>query len=206
MKRIKYTLILVLLVAAGLALLAATQTWFTLQVPSASQSGLAVSGAVAAPALSALGFAGLALAAALAIAGPVIRVVLGILGVVLGGSVVLAAAIAIGDPVRSGGSVVTRATGVAGDESLHGLVTAVGATAWPAVGVAAGVLLALGSIAVLISARLWPASSRRYQAARFESANPGVTPGATPAASPADEAPRSVDEWDELSRGDDPTA
>ncbi|MEJ3404974.1 Trp biosynthesis-associated membrane protein [Rathayibacter sp. YIM 133350] len=192
-RRLKFAVIAVLLVAAALALTAATQTWFTLTL-RASGARLPVSGAVAAPALSALAFAGIALAAALAIAGPVIRLVLGALGIVLGGAIVLAAGLALSDAVAAGAPAVTSSTGVSGQDSVHALVSAVATTPWPVLAIVAGVLVALGGLAVLLTARLWPASSRRYQAVRLE------------AADGTGRAPDAVDEWDELSRGDDPTA
>ena len=204
MKRLKYGSIVVVLVATAIALVAASQPWFTLRVPSAAggSNDLTVSGAIAAPALSALGFAALALAAALAIAGPLIRIVLGILGVVLGGSIVLAASVALSDPVAAGASVVTHATGVAGDSSVHDLVASTTATVWPVLAIVAGALLALTCLAVIVTARAWPASSRRYQAVRLEDPDAAAAP--EPAEQPARD--RAVDEWDELSRGDDPTA
>ena len=153
MKRLKYGSIVVVLVATAVALVAASQPWFTLRVPSAAggSNDLTVSGAIAAPALSALGFAALALVAALAIAGPLIRIVLGILGVVLGGSIVLAASVALSDPVAAGASVVTHATGVAGDSSVHDLVASTTATAWPVLAIVAGALLALTCLAVIVT-------------------------------------------------------
>ncbi|MET0976759.1 MAG: Trp biosynthesis-associated membrane protein [Leifsonia sp.] len=195
MRKPKYPLILLVIVSAGLALLSATQTWFTFTIASGAggSAELVVNGSVAAPALSALSFAAIALAAALAIAGPVIRIVLGVLGVVLGGSVILSAAIAIGDPALSGASAVTKATGVSGAESVRGLVSSVTWTAWPVLALVAGILLVLAAIAVLVTSRMWPASARRYQAVRLEGAETSAKD-------------RAVDEWDELSRGDDPTA
>ena len=104
---------------AALALLAWSQTWFELgsRIAAAQGAGepIAVAGSVASPALAALGLAGLALVAALAIAGPGIRIVLGVLEVVLGGCVLLAAS-ASRSAIRSRPSRrrSTDATGVSG--------------------------------------------------------------------------------------------
>ncbi|KQO99853.1 Trp biosynthesis-associated membrane protein [Leifsonia sp. Leaf264] len=195
MQKPKYKVILVVIVGAALALLAATQQWFTLTVTSGAggSTELAVSGAVAAPALSALAFAALALAAALAIAGPLIRIVLGVLGLLLGGSLILSTALALGDPVAAGASVVTAATGVSGSDSVHALVGAVSSTAWPVVALVAGIVIVIGSLGVLVTTRQWPGSARKYQAVRLEGTEVSAKD-------------RAVDEWDELSRGDDPTA
>jgi uncharacterized membrane protein (TIGR02234 family) len=194
-KRPKYPLILLVVLAAGLALLSATQQWFTLTISSGAggSAELSVDGTVAAPALSALAFAAIALAAALAIAGPVIRIVLGILGVLLGGSIILSASLAIADPAVAGAAAVTTSTGVSGTESVRTLVTAVVSTPWPILALVAGALLVLVALAVLVTSRSWPASARKYQAVRTESSEVSAKD-------------RAVDEWDELSRGDDPTA
>ncbi len=138
----------------------------------ASGDAIAVPGSIASPALAALGLAGLALVAALAIAGPGIRIVLGVLEVLLGGSIVLAASLSIGDPVAAVSPAVTDATGVAGSEPTASLVAEVTPTFWPTVGVIAGVILILAGVLVLATGMRWPASSRRYRGARLEQAAP----------------------------------
>ncbi len=82
------------------------------------------------------------------------------------------------------------------------LVAAAIATAWPAVAIVGGVLLVLAGIAVLVTGTRWPTSSRRYRAARLADADEvaGHEAGGRAASD------RAIDDWDELSRGDDPTA
>lgn len=178
----------------GIALLAVllfadwSQNWFTLTVQGAP---FPVSGQVAGSALSALALASLALIAALAIAGPFFRVVLGILQALLGVCVVAVSAFAIADPVVSATSAITKATGVAGTQSVAALVTATSVTAWPVVAIVLGVLLTLLGLAIAPTARSWPVSGRKYSRTRLE-------------APEADELD-SVQEWDALSEGDDPT-
>lgn len=200
--RMKLPAIIASVVGSGLALLAWSQTWFGLVLASGTGAHvnaevIAVSGSVASPALAALGLAGLALAAALALAGPAIRVVLGVLEIVLGGCLVLAAWLALADPVAAVSASVTEATGVAGDGPTAELVGAAVATAWPAVALVGGVLVAAAGGLVLATGTRWPGSSRRYRSG-LEPADgaPAVERGA---------AERAVDDWDELSRGDDPT-
>ncbi|BDZ66497.1 Trp biosynthesis-associated membrane protein [Agromyces mangrovi Wang et al. 2018] len=187
-RRLKLTLVLAVLGASGLGLVAWTQTWFTITLDTGDAH--AVPGEVADAALAALALAGLALGAALAIAGRVARLVLGVLAVVLGACVVLSAWLALVDPAAAAAPVVTEATGIAGD-SAAALVTSVAGTAWPWLGAASGVVLAAAGIAVLATSSRWPESSRRYRAVQVERAD-GGSAGA-------------VDEWDELSRGEDPT-
>jgi hypothetical protein len=198
--RMKLPAILGILLGSGLALLSWSQTWYSATLVDGSASGAAttleVGGQAAAPALSALALAGLALAGALSIAGPVIRVVLGLLDAVLGGCIVLAAWLSIADPVAAVSSSVAEATGVAGAESTADLVAAVAASPWPAVAVAGGVLVAVSGLAVLVTAHAWP-TSRRYGGggARVEPDGGAEAPASD----------RAVEAWDELSRGEDPT-
>lgn len=167
-------------------LLAWTQPWFTIElIPSGS---VTAAGDVAAPALTALALSGLALAGALTIAGPVFRVVLAVLQIAIGALVVASAAIALTNPIAASASVISALTGVSGASSIAALVSAVGSTAWPYVGLGCGVLLVLLGVAIIVSSRRWPESSRRYQAVRLEK---------------ADGSP--VDDWDALSDGRDPT-
>ena len=202
-RRIKYGAILGIVLLAALELTSSTQTWFVLTLAGTTDD-LDVAGTVAAPALSALALAGLALAAALAIAGPAFRVVLGLLQIVLGGSVVLAAATALGDPVRAGSSVVTEATAIAGEQSVAALVGSSTATAWPVVALVAGALTAVLGVGVLATVRRWPDARKKKRVSRFEPAD-GYGHGAS-SVETDDGTIDPVVSWDELSRGDDPTS
>lgn len=227
-RRIKYSTMLLLVVGSGLALLAATQTWFTIRLTDTAEHAATVSvaGSVAAPALTALALAGLALTAALAIAGPVFRVVLALLGLLLGVSVLISAITAVSDAVRASASAITTATGVAGDASIRHLVHSVDTQFWPWLAVAAGVLIILASAAVVVFSRLWPGPSRKYQtrfagedgrpaeeivaeAAEDTPTDAAATPDAeaadTPGTSGTLDRDTAIDSWDELTRGDDPT-
>jgi uncharacterized membrane protein (TIGR02234 family) len=178
----------------AIALLAAlifadwSQTWFTLTVQG---KPFPVAGQVAGSALSALALASLALIAALAIAGRFFRVVLGILLALLGVCVIAVSAFAIGNPVVAATSAITKATGVAGTQSVAKLVTATSLTAWPVVAIVLGVLLTLLGLAIAPTARSWPDSGRKYSRSRLT----------VPDADTQD----PVQEWDALSEGDDPT-
>ncbi|MCU1508823.1 MAG: hypothetical protein JWQ12_1088 [Glaciihabitans sp.] len=186
--RLRLLSILAIAVVAALTLLSATQLWWTIRIPGRS---LDVAGTVASSGLSALALTGLALAAALAIAGPVFRVVLGVLQLLIGGTVVLAAATSIASPSTAAASVITKATGVAGTASVDGLVDSISSTAWPAVAVIAGILSFLLGVFVLATFRRWPGPSRKYSAVRMASADATGDP---------------VVSWDALSEGDDPTS
>ena len=202
-RRVKLALILGVLLASGIALLSWTQVWILADVATSgsAREHLEVTGSTASPALTALALAGLALGGALTIAGPVIRVVLGLLAILLGVSVFLGAFLAVSDPAGASAAAVTAATGISGKESIDVAVIDPTVTAWPFVALAAAVLMALVGVAIVVTARRWPGPTTRYQAVRLEPARP------TDADDAAEAAPRdAVDDWDELSRGDDPTA
>lgn len=218
-RRLKLGHILSVLAASGLALLAWTQVWVNATVgqTGAARQTLEVSGATAAPGVTALALAGLALAGALSIAGPVIRVVLGVLEVLLGFSVSLSAFLAITDPAAASAGAVTDATGISGADSVVDAVTEASVTLWPFVALLAGVLMAGAGVGVLVTARRWPGPTSRYQAVRFEAVDPSGATGATGPFGATDagghdaadvSAPErdAVDDWDGLSRGEDPTA
>lgn len=192
-KRLKSVTLLAIVAVSALTLLAWTQTWFTIGLSGTdtATTSIAVAGSVAAPALSALSLAGLALVAALAISGRMLRMLFGVLELALGAGVVLSSLVAIGSPVAASASAVTKATGLSGAASVAHLVTSVTPTAWPWVAVALGVLAALLGAVVSSTTRRWPGSTGRYQQV-----------------SPAEsrKTPNRVSDWDELSGGSDPTS
>ena len=186
-RRLRLLTILAVPVFAALTLLAVTQPWWTVTL---ADRPIEVIGTAASPALSALSLSSFALAAALAISGPVFRVIMGVLQIAIGGTVVLASMVSITDPIAASASLISEATGVAGDASVAALVESVTLGAWPWVAVVSGVLAALVGVLLLATFRRWPAASRKYQAVRLEDPS----------------APRdSVGDWDALSDGADPT-
>ncbi|TFD67918.1 Trp biosynthesis-associated membrane protein [Cryobacterium ruanii] len=214
-RRLKLVLILTILGASALAMLAWTQVWVHAEVglPDAGTQVLQIDGAIAAPALTALALSGFALAGALTIAGRLIRIVLGALEVLLGFSVFLAAFLAVRDPSQASAAAVTAATGIAGHESIALSVLGTIVTPWPFVAMGAAVIMAATGVAVVLTSARWPGQTRKYQAVRFEpvaapdgSLKTSTQSGGAPAGS-TEPAPRDpVGDWDDLSRGDDPTA
>lgn len=212
----KSTILLAGVVAGALILLAWTQTWVivTLAADEVGGARVVVGGDIAAGGLAALALAGLALVGALSIAGPVFRVVLGALQALIGATVVLTSALAIGAPAGAASRAITDATGVSGDASVQGLVESATLTAWPYFAAAVGAVSFGIGIAIIATVRRWPVATRKYQAARFTgadgapadartfdgSADPGTGPG-----SPARE-PDAIGDWDALSDGADPTS
>jgi hypothetical protein len=184
-----------ILLLHGLTLLAWAGTWIT---GSVQGTPVAVGGDVAAPAVPALALAGLALAAALTIAGPVFRAILGVLQVLLGASIALSGLLVLADPRAAAAPAITARTGIAGDRSVGELLDGAAITALPALTVALGVASAALGLLLLGTLRRWPSRSRRFSAVRFEQddeADP-APPGAS----------ARVGDWDALSEGEDPTA
>ncbi|HWU47464.1 MAG TPA: Trp biosynthesis-associated membrane protein [Humibacter sp.] len=179
-RSLKYGSIAAFVLSAGLALTASTQDWFGfhLAATTAQSATVMAQGSVAAPGLTALSLAGIALAGALAMAGRFARLMLGILGVVLGFCILWSSAAPLADPIAVGAPAITKQTGVAGDSAVHHLVTATDVMAWPAVGIASGVIFTLASLAVIVTFTAWPSASRRYDVVRFADADANDRSGA----------------------------
>lgn len=197
-RRARLLTVVAILATAALGVIAATQVWFTVTIAGGAEP-LEVLGADAAPLLTPLSLAALALGAALSIAGLVLRHVFGLLCVLLGVALgALTWPLAISQPVEAVASTVTGATGITGRDAVAELIAGIDATAWPAIAAAAWVLLVAAGIAVLVTARRWPAGDRRYRTDIGAAAARGTTDRSRPA--------DAIDSWDDLSRGDDPTA
>jgi hypothetical protein len=182
---------LVILVGALLALatlVSSTQVWFGVSLDDGTR--LDVDGQVAAPALSALALTSLVLVGALSLAGPFFRVVFGVLESLIGVAVVASGVLAVGHPVGAAAPAISVATGVAGEKSVAGLVAGIDQSVWPWAAIVSGVLIVAAGLAIIVLGRTWPGSSRRYRATRLE---------------PVDAERTSVDDWDALSGGSDPT-
>jgi hypothetical protein len=234
-RRVKLLVIVTVIGASALALLAWTQTWVDANViiQGSATTHLDVTGSTAAPALTALALAGLALAGALTIAGRVIRVILGVLETLLGASVFLAAITAVIDPAGASAAAVTAATGIAGHESIQGGVASATLTGWPYLALVAAGIMVVAGVGVLVTQHRWPGPASRYQAVRLTlastdaapaepgagsagsasagsasagSASAGSASAGESAAHGSDSNPDSVGDWDDLSRGEDPTA
>jgi Tryptophan-associated transmembrane protein (Trp_oprn_chp) len=187
-RRLRLYTIVAVGAVAGLTLITTTQTWWTVDLATKS---IPLAGTVAAPALTALSLCGLVLAAALALAGPVFRLVLGLLQLLLAFTIVFTTVFSLARPDQPSESAVQTATGVAGTTSIDALIRSVALTPWGFVAVVLGVLAFLVGLWLLFTFRFWPVASRKYQAVRF---------------APEDGPRDAVVDWDALSEGSDPTA
>lgn len=195
MRRGRSTAVLAMLIAGAIGVIASTQTWIDVTLDDGAQQTLAVPGADAVPVLTPLSLAALALGAALSIVGPVLRYVFGVLGILIAALVGMQTAqVLLATPVSATAATVTEATGISGTDAVASLVASLSLTPWPAVTLLAQVVLAAAAVFTLVTARRWVSgASRKYRT----SAEAGGDAGR-----PHD----AIDSWDDLSRGDDPTA
>ncbi|MCP2636948.1 Trp biosynthesis-associated membrane protein [Microbacterium sp. HD4P20] len=189
-------LAVVVIVACGaIGVISSTQTWLTAVLDDGVGHALEVPGASAIPVLAPLSLAVLALGAALSIVGLVLRYVFGVLSVLIGLTLAwLSAHVAFGHPVSAVASVVTESTGIAGESSVADLVASITATPWPGITLATSVVLVAAGAFTLAGARRWAATGRRY---RTDESTHAATGGSRPH--------DAIDDWDDLSRGEDPT-
>ena len=186
--RLKLLLIFAGAALGGIALLTWTQTWFSLTLDGGQR--LEVPGQAAAPGLSALGLACLALAGALAIARRVLRIVLGIVETLIGTVVAVAGISAIAAPIAASASTITASTAVSGPDSIARLVVSISASGWPWLAIAAGALIAVVGIGVVVLSPRWPGPTRKYESTEAVAPDDTTTP---------------LGAWDSLSGGSDPT-
>jgi uncharacterized membrane protein (TIGR02234 family) len=185
-RRGRGSVVAVLLVAAGVTALTAVPTWLTASATTALEGAVAVAatGSQVAPGVLAAAVVLLAAAAATALVGRAGRWLVAAVVAAAGALVVVAAAGVLADPAGAARPVVLAQTGVGGATSV-----AVGAGPWCALVV--GVLDVLLAVWFLRATRGWGLTTGHEQ------------PAAEPA--PRRGEPDERDDWDALSRGDDPS-
>lgn len=195
MRRARSMSVLAMLLAGAIGVISSTQTWIDVTLDDGAQQTLAVPGADALAVLTPLSLAALALGAALSIVGPVLRYVFGALGLAIAALVGFGTVqMLVATPVSATAATVTDATGISGTDAVAALVSNLSLTPWPAVTLLAQVVLAAAAVFTLATARGWTSgASRKYRTATEAGADTGR---------PHD----AIDSWDDLSRGDDPTA
>ncbi|GAA1950601.1 Trp biosynthesis-associated membrane protein [Microbacterium deminutum] len=198
MRRARMIAVMSTLVIGAVGVVSSTQTWLVVTLGGAAVHTITVSGAAAIPVLAPLSLAVLALGAVLAIAGLVLRYLFGALTVVIAAILAwLTATVAFTHPTSAIAGAVTAATGITGADAVAALVGRVYATAWPLVALAGWILLFAAGALTLATAHRWRGSGRRY---RTDAPNPVAA--TAPSSRPHD----AIDSWDDLSRGEDPTA
>lgn len=184
----------VVVVLLGLALFALTlPTWASAVAPTTvGTEVVTVGGADAAPGVASAGLVVLVSGLVLGLAGRVARV-LAVLGVLAGGALAgVSAAVFLGDPEGSALRAAAEATGV---RQLEGEVTV---APWPTVALVVAVLAVVVAAALPFLAGSWQRVGRRYERDQATGAEGGQGENRTPRG-------RAMDDWDALSRGDDPS-
>ena len=196
-RRARFLAVIAVLAAGALGLVSSTQTWYDVGLEDGVSQSLLVPGAEAITVLAPLSLAVLALGAALSIVGIVLRYVFGVLSVLIAvalGLLTGQAALAPGAPQVA--STVTAATGISGDTAVSDLVATIAPTAWPTVALVGWAVLLLAGALTLATAHRWRGGGRRYR----------TDAAAIAASAPASRPHDAIDDWDDLSRGEDPTA
>ena len=199
-KRSKLTgkggLIGLVVLAGAAALLASVQPWLHIELlPGvATVEELAVTGQQITPALTLIALAALATALVLTIAGRGFRRVIALLIIVLGGGLAYSGVEAIVNPLDGASGSLEGVSGIAG-EAQSALVSSVAVSAWPAVTVAVGIVLALAGVLILLFGSRWKQGGRKYESST-ESKRARAAGTATG---------DRISDWEALSDGDDPT-
>lgn len=191
-------IVFALLLAGGGALGLASTTWVRAPVRGADgPSVVAVSGAVAAPGSTALAVLVLAAAVALALAGRVAARLIAAVVTAAGLAGALVALTVLRDPLPA---ALAAAGEVIGADHLDGEAAI---TVWPAAfALVGGVVALLGGWALLAGGR-WPTTGRRFDTAERSGGAAGAAP--TISSPPTDARAQAMDDWDAISRGEDPS-
>lgn len=180
------------LLAGGIGIISSTQTWLTVARADAGEPIL-VPGADALALLAPLSLAVLALGAALAIVGPVLRYIFAALAL-CGGAVLTWWTIEIiaSAPVAAVAPTVVETTGLAGSNAVAEVISSITPSFWPPLALVGWILLLIASVFALFSARSWKSGGKRFRTD-------------TTAHDDGDGPIDAIDSWDDLSRGADPT-
>lgn len=191
----KRMVLVLVLVSASVILVSGSREWVSGSVDDAvlGASALHGKGSDIAPGALAAALVGLASAVVAATSGTVVRVIAAcaaLLAAVLGAAVVISV---LADPGGALGKLAAAGTGRSGTVAAHGRV---GSWAW--VALAATLVMGVGGLGALVGGRRWRGLSGRYDAP--------VAGQASQPDSAGEPAARRESAWDQLSRGEDPTA
>lgn len=194
----KTVFVAVVLIGAGLALGSASRAWVLADVPDLTAvPSLQVTGREVAGVVPAVALVGLAGVVAVLTTRRVGQVVTGALLAVAGAAAATVSAGVLRTPGPAVVAAVTTATGRTGVDGVSATVTG-----WPWLGLASGVLIALGGCLAVARARSWAGLPSRYDITTAE-VPMSETPAATAPVAEVAEDPSLT--WDRLTRGDDPT-
>jgi len=194
-RRLRSLSVLAILAGGAVSLIGSTQTWLDVTLVDVAAEPLHVAGADALALLAPLSLAALALALALTIVGRPLRYLFSVLALGIGAALGTGAwRIASDRPVDAVAAAVTEKTGLSGADTVASLVSHIASTPWPVLTVAASALVVLGGVLTIATAHRWHGTGRRFRTDAAVDARAGSRPH------------DAIDSWDDLTRGDDPTA
>jgi uncharacterized membrane protein (TIGR02234 family) len=191
----KRMVLVLVLVSAAVILVSGSREWVSGSAANAALGATVLHGrgADVAPGAVAAALVGLASAVALATSGTVVRYIAACTALL---AAVLCAAVVIGilvDPGPALGNLAAAGTGRSGS------VAAIGrAGIWAWVALAAALVMGAGGLGAMVGARRWQGLSTRYDAPVAGEGSHPYTAG--------EAAPGGDSAWDQLTRGEDPTA
>ena len=197
----KRMVLVLMLMSASVILISGSRVWVS---GSAGDAALGASvlngrGSDVAPGALAAALVGLASAVAAATAGTVVRVIAAcsaMLAAVLGVVVIIAI---LADPGGALGTLAAAGTGRSGSVVAHGQ-----AGSWAWVALSATLVMGFGGFCALVGASRWNGLSSRYDPP--VAGQTASTSRTSPLSSTSDLGRRREVEWDQLSRGEDPTS
>ena len=180
-------------VLAGAILTGSAAPWLTAEVSTAiSTEVLAVPGSALVRSVPAAALVLLACAPALALAGRCARLAVAVVITAVGILVAFAATSFVVDPGPAAAGALAAETGVRGADVVPQL------TAWPVLVAVLGGLVAVGGVLMAALSRRWaPGTTRRYEASGKDLHHPAAGSSAVGA--------RATEDWDALTRGEDPS-
>ncbi len=193
--------VLGLLVLGLLVVAVATRPWVSAVAPSPGAGTQAVVGTGSAiTPTGALGLVVMATAGAMLLARRVVVTVLAVVALLAAGGALWSALRVVVDPVSAALPVVARSAGLT-EASVPAAEVVAQATAWAVTGLVLAALAVLLAGAALLQGRHWETSGRYERDERAAAEAPAADPAGTP------QRPDGVaDDWDALTRGEDPTA
>lgn len=184
----------VIVVVLGLALFGLTlPAWAHAVAPTTvGSAAVTVAGSDAAPGVASAGLVVLVSGLVLGLAGALARV-LAVLGVIAGGALAaVSAGLFLADPERS---VLRAAAEITGVRQVDGPISV---APWPTAALVVGAVAVLTGLALPFLAGSWQRVGRRYERGTDAAARATPTSPRTPRG-------RAMDDWDALTRGDDPS-
>jgi uncharacterized membrane protein (TIGR02234 family) len=193
----KRNAILAILLGASVSLIGWSQNWVSLTLASADirVTTLDVSGQATSALPAGLALVSIATGLVLLTSRALLAYVIAAINAAAAISLVLVCLAVMSDPVSFVFKQLQALSGIADEEALRLLVTTSTLGAGVFLCAAGGIIVVLGAICVAASAHTWPSRRSRYERSR-----------PTVRASEDRGAVETLDAWDEMSRGTDPTS